>query len=94
MSAYQEESQLLARLIEDEFRADGRHSRGVKQDNFIVLWAASMPAVLVEVGFVSNRDEARYLASPSGQERTARSILNAVRAYKATYERGLRVAGG
>ena len=94
MSAYQEESQFLARLIEGQFAASGRRSRGVKQDKFIVLWAASMPAVLVEVGFVTNRDEARYLASESGQDQTARSILEAIRQYKQTYERGLRVAGG
>ena len=94
MSAYQEESQFLARLIEGQFVASGRRSRGVKQDNFAVLWAASMPAVLVEVGFVTNPEEARYLASDRGQERTARSILEAVRQYKETYERGLRVAGG
>lgn len=93
MSAYQEESQHLARLIEHEFRAAGRHSRGVKQDNFMVLWAASMPAVLVEVGFVTNRDEARLISSASGQEQTARAIFNAVRRYKASYERGLRLAG-
>lgn len=93
MSAYQEESQHLARLIEGEFRAAGRHSRGVKQNNFIVLWAASMPAVLVEVGFVTNRDEARLISSPSGQEQTARAIFNAVKQYKESYERGLRVAG-
>ena len=93
MSAYQEESQHLARLIEGEFRASGRRSRGVKQNNFIVLWAASMPAVLVEVGFVTNPEEARLLSSREGQEQTARSIFNAIRAYKLTYERGLRLAG-
>ena len=93
MSAYQEESQHLARLIEGEFTASGRHSRGVKQNNFMVLWAASMPAVLVEVGFVTNPDEARLLASPAGQEQTARSIFNAIRSYKETYERGFRLAG-
>ncbi len=92
MSAYQEESQHLARLIESEFRSDGRRSRGVKQDNFIVLWAASMPAVLVEVGFVTNPDEARFLSSSDGQERTARAIFNAIRAYRDTYERGLRLS--
>lgn len=92
MSAYQEESQLLARLIESRFVADGRRSRGVKQDNFIVLWAASMPAVLVEVGFVTNPGEARYLGSEDGQARTARAIFEAVREYKEQYERGLRLA--
>ena len=93
MSAYQEESQHLARLIEGEFRASGRRSRGVKQNNFMVLWGASMPAVLVEVGFVTNPDEARLLSSREGQEQTARAILNAIRAYKLNYERGLRLAG-
>ncbi|WP_420456440.1 N-acetylmuramoyl-L-alanine amidase [Rubrivirga sp.] len=93
MSAYQEESQHLARLIEGRFEAAGRHSRGVKQDNFMVLWAASMPAVLVEVGFVTNREEARLISSPAGMDQTARAIFEAVRDYKATYERGLRQAG-
>lgn len=93
MSAYQEESQHLARLIEGEFVAAGRRSRGVKQNNFIVLWAASMPAVLVEVGFVTNPDEARLLGSAAGQEQTARALLRALRSYKETYERGLRLAG-
>lgn len=92
MSAYQEESQHLATLIENEFVRAGRRSRGVKQDNFMVLWAASMPAVLVEVGFVTNPDEARLLSSREGIEQTARAIFNAVRAYKESYERGLRAA--
>ncbi|WP_412060883.1 N-acetylmuramoyl-L-alanine amidase family protein [Rubrivirga sp. IMCC45206] len=92
MSAYQEESQHLATLIEGEFVRAGRRSRGVKQDNFMVLWAASMPAVLVEVGFVTNPDEARLLSSRAGIEQTARALFNAVRAYKESYERGLRAA--
>ena len=93
ISAYQEESQHLARLIEGEFSAAGRRSRGVKQANFNVLWGASMPAVLVEVGFVTNPEEARYLSSRSGLDETARAIFEAVRRYKETYERGLRSAG-
>lgn len=92
MSAYQEESQLLATLVEREFTNAGRHSRGVKQAPFIVLWAASMPAVLVETGFITNPDEARFLASADGQEKTARAIFRAVEAYKEQYERGLRLA--
>lgn len=92
MSAYQEESQELARLIEGEFVAAGRHSRGVKQGPFLVLWAASMPAVLVEVGFVSNREEARYISSERGLDETAQAIFRAVRDYKEVYERGMRFA--
>ena len=92
MSAYHEESQLLATLVEQQFKASGRRSRGVKQAPFIVLWAASMPAILVETGFITNRDEARFLASADGQEKTARSIFEAVKLYKQRYERGLRLA--
>ena len=94
MSAYQEESQALAGLIEAEFVADGRKSRGVKQGPFLVLWAASMPAVLVETGFITNRDEARYLSSDAGLDATAEAIFRAVRTYKRSYERGLRPQGG
>lgn len=92
MSAFQEESQALAGLIEGEFSRIGRHSRGVKQAGFLVLWAASMPAVLVETGFVSNPDEARYLSSEAGQEETARAIFRSVAAYRDQYERGTRLA--
>ena len=42
---------------------------------------------------MTNPSEARLLSSREGQEQTARSIFNAIRAYKATYERGLQQAG-
>ncbi len=93
MSSYQQESQELASLIEGQFgnRAD-RNSRGVKQAGFLVLWRASMPAVLVETGFVTNSDEARFLASDDGQDLIASAIFRAIRDYKEHYENGLRAA--
>ena len=93
MSSYQQESQELASLIEGQFgnRAD-RNSRGVKQAGFLVLWRASMPAVLVETGFVTNAKEARFLASDDGQDLIASAIFRAIRDYKEHYESGLRVA--
>ncbi len=94
MSAYQEESQSLARLVETRMTGQGRRSRGVKQAGFLVLWAASMPAILVETGFVSNVGEARLLGSREGQEQTARGIFEAIAAYRDQYERGLQTAAG
>ncbi|MDX1439260.1 MAG: N-acetylmuramoyl-L-alanine amidase [Rubricoccaceae bacterium] len=91
-SGYQQESQELASLIEHEFgQRAARDSRGVKQAGFLVLWRASMPAVLVETGFVSNSEEARFLSSSDGQDLIASAVFRAVRTYKDHYERGLRL---
>jgi N-acetylmuramoyl-L-alanine amidase len=92
-TAYQRESERLASLVEDQFknRAD-RPSRGVKQAGFLVLWRASMPAVLIELGFVTNPSEARFLRSEYGQDLLASAIFRSIRDYKEQYERGFRFA--
>lgn len=66
--------------------------RGVKQAGFTVLVSAFMPAVLVEVGFGTNREEARFLASPARQEQMADAIAEATREYLQRHER--RVGAG
>ena len=92
-TAYQRESERLASLIQDQFehRAE-RPSRGVKQAGFLVLWRASMPAVLIELGFVTNPSEARFLRSEYGQDLLASAIFRSIRDYKEQYERGFRFA--
>lgn len=59
----------------------GREDRGVKQAGFWVLWATSMPSVLVELDFICNPKTAGYLASESGQQQLAQSLYNALDQY-------------
>lgn len=75
---YLDKSIELAAAIENEFTQ--RHlssSRGVKQAGFAVLRRASMPAVLVEAGFLSNDIDEAYLLSSEGQNAISESLLNA-----------------
>lgn len=91
-SSYLRKSEELADLIERQFEERvGRNSRGVKQAPFYVLWSASMPSILVELGFLTNQDEARFLASDDGQTYLASAIFRAIRDFKEQYERGLNL---
>ena len=62
------------------------HNRGVSQDPFWVLWRTTMPAVLVEVGFITNANDLRALRSPEDRDRIAENLLKAVKAFKKKYD--------
>jgi len=66
--------------------------RGVKQAGLRVLVTAFMPAVLVEIGFGTNKAEAEFLASPSKQRSMAHVLASATAEYLERYQK--RVAGG
>jgi len=86
-SAYLENSLSLAEKIEYQFKNRvGRKSRGVMQAGFWVLFKTSMPSVLVEVGYLSNPKEERYLNDDLGQVYLASGIYRAFRDYKAEIE--------
>ena len=69
------ESADFAEIIQQEFNGLlGTKDRGVRQAPFVVLTGATMPAVLVEFGFLSNPDEARRLAEPEHQQLVAEAI--------------------
>ena len=61
--------------------------RGVQQAGFLVLWKSAMPSVLIETGFVSNPEEAKFLTSQSGQDTIARAIFHALHDYKESIDR-------
>ena len=86
LSLLQEEnldkSLALASLIQNNFAKKlRRNDRKVKQDNFQVLRETIMPSVLVELGFLTNKKEGRYLNSKKGQEQMSKAISDAVLNY-------------
>jgi N-acetylmuramoyl-L-alanine amidase len=87
-SAYVKYSEQLAQLIEDNVSSIASvGNNGISQAGFYVLVGASMPAVLVETGYLSNPKEEKYLRSKNGQEAIARGVANAVVKYKDEYEK-------
>lgn len=81
-------SQRIAEIIELQFRERAqRKSRGVKQAGFQVLYEASMPGVLIELGFLSNPNEANYLTSEYGQSIVASAIFRSIRDFKLDYDK-------
>ncbi len=87
MSMYQnnylEKSIEFAAKVEDQFsKLHLSKSRGVKQAGFAVLRRASMPAVLLEAGFLSNETDEAFLLSAEGQQIVVESIFNAIKIYK------------
>ncbi|MFW5758621.1 MAG: N-acetylmuramoyl-L-alanine amidase family protein [Bacteroidota bacterium] len=73
----------IASLVQDQFRERAmRVDRGVKQAGFIVLYRVTMPGILVEAGFLSNRKEEEFLMSDIGQSYIASAIFRAFRDYK------------
>jgi N-acetylmuramoyl-L-alanine amidase len=87
------ESSELAELIQQGLaEMHPGPNRGVKQAGFRVLVTAFMPAVLVEIGFGTNRQEAEYLNSSAKQAAIASAIADAAVQYLRRYER--RVGGG
>ncbi len=63
---------------------------GVHQAGFLVLVGASMPNVLVETGYLSNRKEEKLLASKKGQQKIAYALYQGIKDYKQFYEQSLR----
>ena len=87
--AYQENSIKFASLVEKEFgKSNERPNRGVKQAGFLVLAKTTMPSVLVEVGFLTNKEEEKYLNSELGKAKVAASLYRAFRNYKRDIESG------
>jgi N-acetylmuramoyl-L-alanine amidase len=85
---YLAESSALAEAVQRELNAlAGTRDRGVRQAPFHVLMGATMPAILVEVGFISNPDEERRLMQRSYQDKIVEAMARAVREFQRSLER-------
>ncbi|MGQ9707713.1 MAG: N-acetylmuramoyl-L-alanine amidase family protein [bacterium] len=87
-----ESSELASRVQESSLGLIRANDRGVRQANFYVLRNIFMPAILVECGFLSNRNEEKQLRSAEHRERIARSIATGIALFASDYER--RLNGG
>lgn len=83
-----ESSLELAEIIERNYGKSSpiKYSRGVKQGGLLVLWQCTMPAILTEIGFLSNKADRQLLISSAGRTRIAESLFNAFCDYKASVE--------
>lgn len=92
-SEFQQESSFLAETVLDSMTRSLRLvNRGVKQAGFFVLGGAAMPAILIEIGFLTNPKEERKLATPEYREATARAIFAGLQEYKRRHDQRMRAA--
>lgn len=86
---YFKRSATLAGMVEEEFARVGRISRGQRQRQvgIWVLQATAMPSILVETGYISNREEEDYLNSDKGQAEIADCITLALKNYMGWLEK-------
>jgi N-acetylmuramoyl-L-alanine amidase len=86
-NAFLDQSLIFADLLQkDCTKKLGIRNRGVKQAGFMVLYRATMPAVLVELGFLSNVNEEKLLASKEGQLKLANHLFESFKEYKLHYD--------
>lgn len=94
-NTYLKQSTEFATLIQDQFRDRvGRKDRGVRQAGFMVLWRTTMPSVLVELGYITNPEEEKFLMSEQGQDYLASAIYRAFRDYKQTIDNRSGIKNG
>jgi N-acetylmuramoyl-L-alanine amidase len=92
-SEFQTESSRLAEVVHDSMTQSLRISnRGVKQAGFYVLGGAAMPAILIEIGFVTNPREERRLKDTKYRDEIARAIFAGLVEYKRAWDQRARAA--
>lgn len=87
---FMEQSLQFADLVQQNFKSVAKRTdRGVRQAGFLVLRKSGMPSVLIELGFINNPTEAKFLSSRSGQKSMATAIYAGFRGYKRDFDKKL-----
>ena len=87
-SQYMRYSESFSDILNQEWKQVVKiPSLGIKQAGFYVLVGASMPGVLIETGFLSNRKDEAHVKSSEGQAEIAQAVFNSVKKYKENYEK-------
>ncbi|ACU04077.1 cell wall hydrolase/autolysin [Pedobacter heparinus DSM 2366] len=81
-NTFRTQSLKLAKLVQDQYIRVGRIDRGVQEKSLAVLARAGMPAILTEIGFISNPDEENYMNSEAGQNEITECLLKAIENYR------------
>ena len=79
---YQKESLKMATFTQNQMTGTAkRPDRGVHQAGYLVLWKSTMPSILIELGFISNDNECKYLTSQKGIDEMSKSLYLAFSEY-------------
>ncbi len=82
-SAYLQQSLAISSYIQEQFKTRvGRKDRGVKQAGFLVLRKTTMPSILIELGFLTNKAEEDFLNTDEGKSYMASAIFRGFKEYK------------
>jgi N-acetylmuramoyl-L-alanine amidase len=85
-NTFRTQSLKLAKLVQAEYVNVGRIDRGVQEKSLAVLARAGMPAILTEIGFISNPEEEDYMNSEAGQTEIINCLLKAIENYRKNVE--------
>lgn len=85
-SAFLDNSLHFSSYIQSEFEKIGRKDNGVKQAGFYVISFNSMPSVLIEIGYISDKEEEKFLNSDIGKRQITYSIFKAFKEYKKKFD--------
>ncbi|MBQ8334865.1 MAG: N-acetylmuramoyl-L-alanine amidase [Tidjanibacter sp.] len=81
--AYSEQSMIFAEMVQKHYSLNTPiTNRGARQAPYLVLWRTAMPAVLTELGFMTNKSDRDYLLSPEGEQAVSKALFDAFSEYR------------